>query len=313
MADYENEICPVCGKPFDKNSDIVVCPECGTPHHRRCWDKLGHCANRDKHRQGYEWKPEKHPAQPAPGTVVCPKCGAVMPAGTQFCENCGTHLTNVQGGTAAQQSPFTPPPSPPYGNNPAFDNEAYNQAKETVEKSLAGEIDGVPVKDLAVYIGPNSYYYISKFRRMDRDPKYKPFCFSAFMFTPLYYLYRKMWKYAAISAVYNFIMNIPYMIVMANQMGLLPSSSPFMFNGISNLVMRGSLLVMVAGIYWGFKAVPLYRKQTTEKLKELKASSGGDQNMYAQLVTSQSGPSKLGMAMVFFFAIYYLISVLFAF
>ena len=55
MQNYINEKCPVCGKEFRQEDDIVVCPDCGTPHHRECYKQLGHCAHAEKH-GSFEWK-----------------------------------------------------------------------------------------------------------------------------------------------------------------------------------------------------------------------------------------------------------------
>lgn len=54
--DYTGVECPVCKNRFTEKDDIVVCPECGTPHHRECWFSLSHCANEDKHADGFEFE-----------------------------------------------------------------------------------------------------------------------------------------------------------------------------------------------------------------------------------------------------------------
>ena len=36
-------ICQICGAPFD-GSPVVYCNSCDTPHHKDCWDYLGHCS-----------------------------------------------------------------------------------------------------------------------------------------------------------------------------------------------------------------------------------------------------------------------------
>ncbi len=50
---YKGVECPVCKKRFDEKDDIVVCPDCGTPHHRECYFSLSHCANEDRHSDGF--------------------------------------------------------------------------------------------------------------------------------------------------------------------------------------------------------------------------------------------------------------------
>lgn len=46
---------------FPKTEDIVVCPDCGAPHHRECYQRLGHCALIENHKLGKNWDP---PAEP---------------------------------------------------------------------------------------------------------------------------------------------------------------------------------------------------------------------------------------------------------
>lgn len=57
MPSYENDNCPVCCKKFTSEDDIVTCPYCGTPHHRECYNSLGHCFNEEKHGGDFSFKP----------------------------------------------------------------------------------------------------------------------------------------------------------------------------------------------------------------------------------------------------------------
>ena len=56
MPSYKNEKCPVCNTEFKDGDDIVTCPVCGTPHHRECYNKIGHCINEDKHKEALNLK-----------------------------------------------------------------------------------------------------------------------------------------------------------------------------------------------------------------------------------------------------------------
>lgn len=38
----EHVVCQICGEPIGK--DLVFCCRCKTPHHRDCWQYLGHCS-----------------------------------------------------------------------------------------------------------------------------------------------------------------------------------------------------------------------------------------------------------------------------
>ena len=57
--DYTGIKCPICEKEFQADDDIVVCPECGTPHHRECYFSLSHCANEEKHAEGFQFETGK--------------------------------------------------------------------------------------------------------------------------------------------------------------------------------------------------------------------------------------------------------------
>ncbi|MFR2561998.1 MAG: RING finger protein [Anaeromassilibacillus sp.] len=64
--DYTGLKCPVCGKPFTSDDDIVVCPECGAPYHRACYQQAGHCIFQEKHGTPDAWKPRKSKRKQTP-------------------------------------------------------------------------------------------------------------------------------------------------------------------------------------------------------------------------------------------------------
>ena len=156
MFRYEGLVCDVCGKPFDKDSDIVVCPDCGTPHHRECWHQLGHCINEIRHDEGFEWQaPVKEVPQ---GSIECPDCHSIMPVGTMFCENCGHSLKNEDNSTQVYNIPGGRMEVHQFPNAYSMSEDEF---KARVDRELAGEIDGVSYRDMAVFIGQNAnkWYY----------------------------------------------------------------------------------------------------------------------------------------------------------
>ena len=305
MINFNNQLCDVCGKAFDKDSDIVTCPECGTPHHRECWFEIGHCVNEHRHSEGFEWQPAKK--ETAAEGVTFSHCHAVMPAGTLFCENCGHEMTlaNAEQGDAMAKAASQP--NVQVFGIPGMMGISISQADANrINKELAGEIDGVPVRDMAIYIGPNSRDYIYKFRRMDSDPKYRPFSWMAFLFTPLWYLFRKMWKRALAISLFNGLMNIPYFIMLAVEAGVMAKS--YMFPGIETAATICQFITLAVSLVLGFTAIPMYRKATVKKLKQLKNETDGNTNLYYQKIMEQAGPSKIGMAVVTMFIVFYLFS-----
>ncbi|MEG1049658.1 MAG: RING finger protein, partial [Oscillospiraceae bacterium] len=235
MFSYNGCVCDVCGKNFDTESDVVVCPECGTPHHRSCYSQNGNCIHADKHAESFVWQaPEKPHSADA---LICPKCQSENPRETAFCENCGTALSYKSPAMVASlsdvkaQVPF---------------------AGAVTPKALEGEQDGVSFKDMAVYVGPSAPYYIFKFKRKQQLGKsYMPFCWSAFLFGPMYFLYRKLWVWAAVCGVCNLLVNFPTAILYAAQSGVLSAESALLFSGIDKIAPVLTFIMFAVNILWG--------------------------------------------------------------
>lgn len=212
MPSYENEKCPVCGRLFGENDDIVTCPVCGTPHHRECYNRLEHCANADRHGSGFEYKKSPRPVSPQEyaaknGTPVgaffvpssdaenngeskgtenadganqsgvkrCIRCGSEIAADAQFCDRCG----------ARQPMPNRP------------------QYTETVNFDIAPQIpyadsndtlDGNKISDIAFVVRSNTKRFIPKFIK----GKKLSWNWSAFIFGPYYMFFRKMYKQGSV-------------------------------------------------------------------------------------------------------------------
>lgn len=302
MLKVKGQVCDVCGEPFDNDSDIVVCPDCGTPHHRQCWHQLGHCVNRDKHGTDFEWKPATENIPNADNSISCPDCGAMMPQGTMYCENCGRQLPAA--------SPDTKMPSSTMDTHrfPPATGMSFEEYKAQVDRELAGEIDGVPLRDMAVFIGTNAKYYIYHFKKMQQNPKHRVMNWSACFFPPLWLLFRKLWKHAILAAAINAVLNLPTFIMLAVETGTLSASSPLVFPGIENVARITSLIVLIIGALWGVMAVPLYKKDTVRRLKKMKEESLGDTNTYYRSILENAGPSKIGMFVVIVFAALYMMA-----
>ncbi len=279
MFNYNGCVCDKCGEKFDNNSDVVVCPICGTPHHRECYKELGHCVNEDKHKDGFEWKaPEKAVNF---NVAICPRCQAENPKDAMFCESCGVAMApqtnNNNNGTALGD---------------ILGREKTSVVPPILPKALEGECDGVSYKDMAIYIGSSAGYYVYNFKRKQAEGKnYKNFCWSAFLFDGLYFLYRKMWLETIAIFVINSIISIPNSIVMAEAFGLISADSPLLFNGIDIVVIICSILSFYLKITLAFIAIPRYQKKVVKDIKKIKSQSTSG-NDYYQTLVAKSGPSK---------------------
>lgn len=168
MAIFENDICPVCQKAFEAGDDIVVCPECGTPHHRECYNQLGRCANSALHAEGFVFKradSEKAENEKAEeqGANIPPFFASLMADAERQSKE-----AEAKPQQQAQSNPFTPP--------------------QLSGQSDIKEIDGQPVGYIATAVGANARRFVNVFSRN----KTVGWNWSAFIFGPFYFLYRKM-------------------------------------------------------------------------------------------------------------------------
>ncbi len=196
---YENEKCPVCGEVFKPEDDVVVCPVCATPHHRSCYNELSECVNEDKHGEGFIWQKtienapvtEEKPVEPEEYSV-CPECGTKNKKNALVCSNCASVLNEE----IRQQ--FLPE-----NINPIFVNGASVDKEEFID-----EENIVSVKEAASFIQKNKESYISVFldsKRFKRRPKFN---FSAFIFGPYWFFFRKMYKPGFALAGVNFALSL---------------------------------------------------------------------------------------------------------
>lgn len=215
--DYTGLKCPVCGKPFTSEDDIVVCPECGAPYHRACYQQAGHCVFEEKHGTPDAWKPPEE-APKDEEEKACPRCGKKNARDALFCDQCGQPLSGAEANEPPQAgyapygntpnagpSPYQNPgaSNPPPYQNPGVPNTPYNGPYPFAFDPMGGvgkdELlgDGVTAEDAAKFVQTNPQYYIPTFFNMKRYHRSR-FNFSAFLFSGGWMLYRKQYKWGAI-------------------------------------------------------------------------------------------------------------------
>lgn len=158
MRFYENKSCPVCKNQFTEDDDIVYCPDCGTPHHRECWNLVGHCVNQGLHKSNYSYYEDNIKKE------------------------------NIQ--TEDEDKPENE-----YENEsetnwfPELDNSRY--AEFSAEQLT---IDGESIEDIAVTVKVHPKSYVNSFKRIENSGRKLSWRWSAFFFGHYYLLYRKMYK-----------------------------------------------------------------------------------------------------------------------
>ena len=228
---YKDIECSICSKKFDDNSDVVVCPVCGAPYHRACWLEHGCCIHEKEHADGYRWispvkqQTESEPEKPrdpervmdgvfknGEGVVICPHCETPNYENDMYCRNCHAPLKggNKDGGRTDGSDPDRNSNGGFYSGDESESSEEYARNTEAMMNSfnLYGAldpdslIDGIPVKEYAVYVGGNApgkiIRKISALIRFGRTivPS------MGGLLGPIWFLRRKMYKIgAALSAV----------------------------------------------------------------------------------------------------------------
>ena len=263
MSNYTGQKCPVCHQAFTETDDIVVCPDCGTPYHRSCWEEKGVCLFAGQHGTGYEWKPEGQ-AQSA----ACPSCGAQNPEGARFCNSCGSPMS-------AQQ-----PPKVKYAAPNSFGAGEQNDRARFEEMEREGyvrrmrpddEIEGIKARDWAAYLGSSTPFYLMNFARMAQTGRRLAVSFSAFLFGPIYFFYRKAWKPAFFFAALSLILIIPSVIALLYVAGGLPV-------WMQNVALINAMSMTASYLGWGLRVVRglfgiyIYKQYALPKVKEICAA-----------------------------------------
>ena len=190
--DYIGNKCPVCDRYFHADDDVVVCPDCGTPHHRACYESLGHCHNADRHKLGYDYN-EDDARQSDRSKTLCRQCGKENDADAFFCKYCAAELKKDD------NSPFTRKHDAQTG----YGQNVGNTVPFPFMDPLAGVPadkdfgDGVTAGEAAKYVKQNTPYYVRVFDSI-RSFNRSKFSFAAALFSGGFLLYRKMYKIGAV-------------------------------------------------------------------------------------------------------------------
>jgi hypothetical protein len=295
IMDFTKYKCPVCNEQFKNGDDIVVCPECGAPHHRACYDELGHCCFEDKHADGFSFdktvaSDESNDENSSETTVVCPNCKAENPKELFYCQQCGMPLMKDDKVNNNQQIPNyqqngIPNNMPPFGAGFAFDPMAgLNSNEEIAENVTAGE--------MSKFVGKNTMYYLRVFSRIKTFDSSK-FNFAAFLLSGIYFLYRKMIGLGVLLSALVIALTVGEMFIqmtpeysalyneLLNQVGgqnIAYSLSAFNTDEIAFLYLPVifSLVKFVIMIISGAIANRTYFKHCTKKIKQIKAEDSSE-------------------------------------
>ena len=296
MPKYYGCPCEGCGKPLTLQDDIVVCPDCGAPYHRDCYEKLGRCIHAPAHAAGYEWK---FPYQESE-LCTCPACGERTLRSESVCRCCGAALP-----PEGAQEPADRTDSDEHSEE--FDYSTFyrqfqetgapqvDPLRQTYQAAFGKEevMDGIPCKDWADFIGPASPAYLSAYCRMQLSHTRTSMSFSAMLFGPFYFFYRKAWKPAFGFLAAELVVALPTLLSMMQATGspLTAGISSTAIVVLSRIMTVFSFaLVMLRTLY----AKWLYRKSAAERIRRIRAEFP-DAAQRRAVLSAQGGVSIAGV------------------
>lgn len=261
MLDHTGHKCAFCNNPFESNDDVVVCPECGAPYHRTCYQESGKCVFSDQHGTGFEWMPE--PILQLQD-VTCPNCGALTPADSRFCKECGTALP-----CAAQTPTDTAQPTQDQAQSAVSsdEQERWNWQMGFLANQVDPDeqLDGISLRDWANFVGRSAPYYLTAFKQLSLTARKIGFSFSAFVFGSFYYMFRKMWKWGLIFFALELLLSVPSFVLI-----LIASNSTFTASlsvgAVQSLAVAASTGNLILVALRSLLALPLYRKHAKQRL-----------------------------------------------
>ncbi len=190
--DTENKQCQICHGYLFEDDDIVVCPECGAPHHRDCWQTVGHCGVAEHHgtdrQYGKQSAPQNGPAYEEGGAQyerLCPHCGKRAKAtDALFCPYCGKEYGSRPHNHADNESQGAGPKV--FFGGMGFEKDSYGGIPKDAE------IEGVKVEQVARFVGSNAHRYIPRFAVMKQSNRHS-WNWAAFLFPSVWCMSRKMY------------------------------------------------------------------------------------------------------------------------
>ncbi len=277
MSEERNNKCQICKGYLFEEDDVVICPECGAPHHRDCWNTVGHCGAEadhgtdrqyDKVKKAEESQKEQ---QASSEGKKCNFCGRVSHTdGAEFCPYCGQPY--VGNGVHPNHVPFVI-------HNGTINIDPYGGVPKDTK------IEDVTVKDIATFTGSNSGRYINKFKDLSQKRK-SSWNWLAFLFPSAWCLSRKMYSNGIlfiILSVASSLCTIPFTKTLEslgdissmtrNELVTLATENIGSFSALSWVMSAiGILLLIIPHIVCGAFGDWMYRSFSLDKIKKLRSN-----------------------------------------
>ena len=194
----EGVSCVRCHAYLFPEDDIVYCPVCGAPHHRECYNQLGHCALEEFHGTDRQYDKVKareaeqnaaempNTGENAEGLITCQMCHEIYDFALNACPKCGAPNIAKAGGSFVN-----------------FDFWGGVPADYDIG-------DGITADEAKRFVAANTPRYIPKFAVLNAKNKLS-WNWLAFLFPCGWMLSRKMYKNGIVAGLLTAISTLFYL------------------------------------------------------------------------------------------------------
>ena len=266
--------CVRCHAYLFPEDDIVYCPVCGAPHHRECYNQLGHCALEEFHGTDRQYDKVKareeeqaaaempNTGENAEGLITCQMCHEKYDFALNACPKCGAPNIAKAGGSFVN-----------------FDFLGGVPADYDIG-------DGITADEAKRFVAANTPRYIPKFAVLNAKNKLS-WNWLAFLFPCGWMLSRKMYKNGIIAGLLTVISSLFYLPFMnaINNLGTTPGETqaqimqsiyehlPKMGAAVIAALLAGFVLNIAVRILLALFGDYLYKQYAISSIKTIRAES----------------------------------------
>ena len=266
--------CVRCHAYLFPEDDIVYCPVCGAPHHRECYNQLGHCALEEFHGTDRQYDKVKareeeqaaaempNTGENAEGLITCQMCHEKYDFALNACPKCGAPNIAKAGGSFVN-----------------FDFLGGVPADYDIG-------DGITADEAKRFVAANTPRYIPKFAVLNVKNKLS-WNWLAFLFPCGWMLSRKMYKNGIIAGLLTVISSLFYLPFMnaINNLGTTPGETqaqimqsiyehlPKMGAAVIAALLAGFVLNIAVRILSALFGDYLYKQYAISSIKTIRAES----------------------------------------
>lgn len=270
----ENKIkksCALCQTYLFDEDDVVHCPVCGAPHHRECYNSLGHCALEEFHGTDKEYRPNseaeaevetetQEPKASESALLTCPVCKKQYSAKEPRCPYC----------SAPANSP----------NFITFDFLGGVAPDFKFEEN-------VTANDVKKFVLTNTHRYIPKFVTLSKKNKVS-WNWLAFLFPHAWLLSRKMIKegiVACMLVIISTLLSYPLAIAISN-LGYttysdILANSEYIYSSVGEgaiyLAVASMVINLIIRFFFGLFGDFIYKQHVISNVKKIKSDDKTDE------------------------------------